>query len=312
MTAIEPVRTAAPSRRPAPAGAGWSIEPLWAADLPVGGGPTRGGTLPEVLRARFGARLEVPLRPSEPTIVANFVSTLDGIVALDRAGATGGREISGGSEPDRFLMGLLRATADAVLVGAGTARASRNHAWTPARACAPAARAFEAWRRELRLAPNGPTTVVVSAAGDLDARQLGLAEAGVPMLVATTVDGAGRLVRLGEHPRLEIVPIALGDQIPIDSLLAFLRERGFELVLAEGGPTAFGRLLAAGAVDELFLTLAPQLAGRSELAGRLGLIEGMGFVPALAPWARLRSVMRSGDHLFLRYALSHLDEKGVS
>jgi riboflavin biosynthesis pyrimidine reductase len=240
------------------------------------------------------------------------VSTIDGIVAFDRAGATGGREISGGSEPDRFLMGLLRATADAVLVGAGTARASRNHAWAPARAYPPAAREFEAWRGELHLAPDGPVTVVVSATGDLDASQLGLADAGSPVLVATTVTGAGRLASLGRHARLEVVPIADGDQVPVDALVALLRERGFGLVLAEGGPTLFGRLLAAGAIDELFLTVAPQLAGRGAPAGRLGLVEGVGFAPALAPWARLQSVMRSGDHLFLRYALNHLAEKGVS
>lgn len=312
MTATVPARPTPPLSWPAPTGPGTRIESLWATDLPAGEALIRGGTLPKALRARFGARLAFPLRPDRPTIVANFVSTLDGIVALDRAGATGGREISGGSEPDRFLMGLLRASADAVLVGAGTARASRNHAWTPACAYPPAAREFEDWRRDLRLAPDGPTTVVVSAAGDLDARQLGLADVGPPVLVATTAEGAGRLAKLGEHARLEVAPIAPGDRIPVDSLLAILRERGFRLVLFEGGPTLFGRLLAADAIDELFLTVAPQLVGRSEVAGRLGLVEAVGFPPALAPWARLRGVMRSGDHLFLRYALNHPERNGVS
>lgn len=132
------------------------------------------------------------------------------------------------------------------------------------------------------------------------------------MLVVTTRGGARRLVDLSGHARLEIVPIAAGDRIPIRALLAFLRERGFGLVVSEGGPTLFGRLLAAGAVDDLFLTVAPQLAGRSEVPGRLGLVEAVGFPAGLAPWARLRSVMRSDDHLFLRYALNHPDRKGVS
>ena len=149
MTAIAPAGTSVPGSRPAPPDRSWSIESLWAADVPSSDAPIRGGTLPDDLRARFEARLEVPLRPDRPTIAANFVSTLDGIVALDRAGATGGREVSGESEPDRFLMGLLRAIADAVLVGAGTARASRNHAWTPGSAYPPAARGFEDWRHDL-------------------------------------------------------------------------------------------------------------------------------------------------------------------
>jgi riboflavin biosynthesis pyrimidine reductase len=53
-------------------------------------------------------------------------------------------------------------------------------------------------------------------------------------------------------------------------------------------------------VDELFLTLAPQIVGRGE-GGRLGLIEGVELSAEGARWHELASIKRDRDHLFLRY-----------
>jgi hypothetical protein len=58
-----------------------------------------------------------------PRLYANFVSSLDGVVALEGEKHSS-QMISGQSEADRFVMGLLRACADAVLIGAGTLRAA--------------------------------------------------------------------------------------------------------------------------------------------------------------------------------------------
>ncbi len=291
------------TRKPfVPSDVRWRIELLWEAEPPPAGTSARGGRLPSDLAARFGADLLIPLRPDHPTIVANFVSTLDGVVALDRAGATGGREISGGFEPDRFVMGLLRATADAVLIGAGTLRASRTHAWTPGHVHPPSSTAYASLRRDLGLAP-APTTVLVTGSGDLDPDHPGLADSGVPVVIATTNRGARSLRELARRDHVEVSVLAGDGRIPVGGLLDLVRDRGFELVLSEAGPTLFGELLAARAIDELHLTLAPQIAGRATLSPRLGLVEGVGFGPAIAPWGRLRSVMRSADHLFLRYAL---------
>lgn len=66
-------------------------------------------------------------------MVANFVSTLDGVVAFDTDESSGGGEVSGFFDPDRFVMGLLRAMADVVLVGAGTVRSAPTHEWTARR-----------------------------------------------------------------------------------------------------------------------------------------------------------------------------------
>jgi riboflavin biosynthesis pyrimidine reductase len=80
-----------------------------------------------------------------------------------------------------------------------------------------------------------------------------------------------------------------------------LERRGFGLVLCEGGPHLLGSLLERDLVDELFLTVAPQIAGRSHRAPRLTLAEGIAFSVGDAPWWRLVSLARSGEHLFLRY-----------
>lgn len=307
------VTASPPSAEPRPGrllDARWPVEPLWQWDRQRPPGEARGGVLPADLRARYAAPLSIPLRADRPTIVANFVSTLDGVVALDRIGASGGREISGGFEPDRFVMGLLRATADAVLVGAGTVRASRTHGWTPTHAHPASGPAFAAWRRQLGLTAASPATVIVTASGSLDARHLP-ADPGTPVIVVTTASGARRLDRLPRADHVEIAAVGGGDSIPVGTLAGFLEARGYRLVLAEGGPSLFGQLLAAGMVGEVFLTLAPQLAGRSAATSRLSLVEDAALAPA-APWGRLRSVMRSTDHLFLRYQLADPPQEDLS
>jgi riboflavin biosynthesis pyrimidine reductase len=53
-------------------------------------------------------------------------------------------------------------------------------------------------------------------------------------------------------------------------------------------------------LDELFLTVAPQIVGHGS-GDRLGLVEGIALPPSDAPWFELASVRRSADHLFIRY-----------
>jgi riboflavin biosynthesis pyrimidine reductase len=207
-------------------------------------------------------------------------------------------------------MGLLRATADAVVVGAGTVRASRTHGWTPRHAHPPSARGYAAWRRQLGLTGDAPVTVIVSASGSLEARHIP-GDAATSVIVLTTESGARRLGRLPRADHVEIASLGDGDLVPVGSIVAFLATRGFRLLVSEGGPALFGELLASRLVDEVFLTLAPQLAGRSAASARLSLVEDAALAPA-APWGRLRSVMRSNDHLFLRYELSHPHREDLS
>jgi riboflavin biosynthesis pyrimidine reductase len=273
------------------------LRPLLTAD-PVPG-RVRVGRHP-ALAARYGSELAVPLRPDRPAVVSNFVSTLDGVVSYATPEAAGGGEISGFFEPDRFVMGLLRALADAVLIGAGTLRAGTDERWTPQSIHPPADAAFAELRADLGLSTQ-PITAVVTASGALDLTHPGLADPEVPALILTTDRGAEALGTAEHSAHVEVVP--LGPSIGASGILRALADRGAKLVLCEGGPHLIGTLLEAGLVDELFLTLAPQLAGRAAGTDRLGLVEGAAFDASRAPWARLVDLRLAGDHLFTRYRL---------
>ncbi len=234
--------------------------------------------LPTALAARYGGALGFALPPDRPYLVANFVSTLDGVVSFALPGRAEARLISAGAPADRFVLGLLRACADALVVGAGTLRVERTALWTPEQAFPSAAADFAALRRALGKPPFA-TVVLVSARGDLD-RDAPVFRGPAPVRVLE-----------GRRTAREI----------LDAVAAETRAR---LVVSEGGPRVLGAFLHERLLDELFLTLSPQLAGRSEGEPRPGLVEGAAFTPEEAPWSELVSVKRSGDYVFLRCSLT--------
>jgi riboflavin biosynthesis pyrimidine reductase len=227
-----------------------------------------------------------------PCVFANFVETIDGVVAipeLDRSNAL----IADGSDADKFVMGLLRACADVVLVGSGTVNASPQGTWRPERVYPAAAEAFAELRR-VRERSDHPAVAIVTSGASLDRSHPILADA----TVLTTVRGADALH--GVAP--EVVAVNDGDSVDLAAAVTALHARGHGLILSEGGPTVFGELVANGCVDELFLTVSPLLAGRLG-SGRLALVEGVELLPETAAPAELLSVRTEGDHLFLRYSL---------
>ncbi len=230
------------------------------------------------------------------------MSTIDGVVAFDAKGASGGGEISGFFDPDRFVMGMLRAMADVVLVGAGTVRAAPKHEWTPRHVHRRSAELYATWRKAMGIASAQPTTIVATASGSLDPGHPGLSAPDLPVVFATTRAGAERLQAAGPAPNARIEIAGNEGEIAAARLVEIAASTGARLVLCEGGPHLIGELLSAGLLDELFITLAPQLAGRDEAHPRLALVEGAAFAVGTAPWAELGSVRRAGDHLFLRYA----------
>ena len=88
---------------------------------------------------------------------------------------------------------------------------------------------------------------------------------------------------------------------PLSILRLLHLQFGIRMLLHEGGPTLFGQFLAAEAVDELFLTQSPQIAGRKGDAIRPALVQGVQFVPDSAPWFQLLSVKQMAEHLYFRY-----------
>ena len=83
-----------------------------------------GSAPPDPAMARYGKLVFPPPPPTRPWIYANFVQTLDGIVSLLGDEASGAD--IGGLPEDRWLMDLLRAHADAVILGMGTLRAEQR------------------------------------------------------------------------------------------------------------------------------------------------------------------------------------------
>ena len=256
------------------------------------GGPAE-NLLPEELVHLYGGSLSLP----SSCLYANFVSSIDGVVALEGGRAPSGGIISRRSEADRFVMGLLRAFADAIVVGAGTVRAEGGRAlWTPEFIFPSAAAGFHEVRRSLKRSRT-PLLVIVTSSGNLDPAQDAL-QAGALVLTTRAAEGALR-ARLPSASR--VVAISDNSRLEPAGVIAAVRAEGYRVVLTEGGPTLFGQFVEAGLVDELFLTLSPALAGHAP--GRsFGLIEGVYFGRELRP-ARLHSIRRSGDYLFLRYGL---------
>src|SRR5690348_16547909 len=119
---------------------------------------------------------------------SNFVASLDGVVALG-AEASAGSIISGRNQGDRFLMGLLRACADAVLLGAGTLRTTPGHHWTPEHVFPDLAREFGELRSTLGR-KTGPRLVLLTASGRVPVSHPAVV-AGATIL--TTADGAAAL-----------------------------------------------------------------------------------------------------------------------
>ena len=248
-------------------------------------------TLPADLQHLYGS-----LGFSSPVVYSNFVSSLDGVVTLGSK-PSAGSVISGKYPADRFLMGLLRACADAVLVGAGTLRATPGHLWTPAHVFPELATEFTALRSGLGRSAE-PALVVLTASGNLDFSHPALKRGAT---VVTTKAGA---TAIGDKiPKTcEVLTMGKGKALDIGEAIAELRSRGREVLLTEGGPHVVGQMIEAGLLDEAFLTLSPVVAGRAD-EPRLGMVEGIELLPGDGAWSKLQSARRHGDYLFLRYDL---------
>ncbi|MHB8352033.1 MAG: RibD family protein [Thermoplasmata archaeon] len=258
--------------------------------------------LPEPIEAIYGP-LRLASGPQGPLLLGNSASTLDGVAALSRRGPSGGGDITGFDPGDRMLMGLLRAVADVVVVGAGTLRAVPRHLWTAARAYPPMAPSFAELRERLGK-PPAPLTVIVTASGRVDLDLPVFTSGAAPVLVATTPSGVRRLHRAACPPGLRVVAAARSGRLSPKAILGALDAVPRPgIVLVEGGPHLMAGFLAAGRLDELFLTLAPQIAGRTDAAPRLGFVAGHSFAPRHPLWGTLVGVRRGESHLFLRFDL---------
>ena len=259
--------------------------------------------LPSELAALYG-RLQFPLRLGQPFVISNFVTTLDGVVSLNVPGHAGGGDISGRDQHDRMVMGVLRAVADAVIVGAGTLRAaSPQHLWTAEYIYPPLTEAYKQLRAFLKKS-DPPLNVIVSARGAVDLKKRVFQSGEVPVLIVTTTHAEQRVRQDDLPPWVQVAAIESAGPLDARSIVeAVGNVRQSDAILVEGGPHLMADFLAQQCVDELFLTLAPQIAGRDDLSERPGLVAGKSFAPKHPLWGTLIEIKRGGSHLFLRYSL---------
>jgi riboflavin-specific deaminase-like protein len=180
--------------------------------------------------------------PDRPYLILNFATTLDGRAAIS------GKSGAIGSDTDTEMLQRLRTRVDAVMIGAGTMRAERYGRIVSD----PQLRAY----RERTGLAHDPLAVIVSNRLEL------------PWDAGLFTDGGGRVVVFtasDEKPPETATPVTIvrhPDGVELDRALEWLlTERGIRSVLCEGGPTLHGRLREDGLADELFLTIAPKIAG---------------------------------------------------
>jgi riboflavin-specific deaminase-like protein len=224
-----------------------------------------------------GLRLRELAPEGRPYLGINMVSSLDGKATLDW------RTRGLSSDVDRRIFHLLRTQADAVMVGAGTARTERYGRLTKSDEL-----------RQIRvnegLVPDA-LAVVVSGRLDLPPDLPLLNEPDQRVVIATASDD--------ELPgvRGDVEYARVGDDLP--RLMAYLHEQhAVRSVLCEGGPTLNSHLFAATIVDELFLTLNPKVLGG---ASALTIVAGRELVEPQEP--SLVSVAEAESELFTRWRL---------
>lgn len=210
----------------------------------------------------------------------NMVASIDGATQVDgRSGGLGG-------PADREMFLSLRSIADIILVAAGTVRAEKYGppGSTPQRRA----------QRRARGQSDAPRLAIVSGSLDLDLDAPLFTEAAEPPCVITAA-GADQ-TRMDEVGRVaDVLTAGAAGRVDLAGALAALGQRGVGVVLAEGGPSLNGQLLANGLVDELNLSVSPVLAGREAK----GLTSGP---PPVAPVPmRLSHVLSADGFLFLRY-----------
>ncbi|WP_369130039.1 dihydrofolate reductase family protein [Modestobacter roseus] len=211
----------------------------------------------------------------------DFISSVDGAISVD------GRSGPLGSDGDRRVFRTLRALADAVLVGAGTASAEGYRPVLPDSAVG---RLRASLGREAVM-----PVVVVSRRASLRPDDQLVTDAVVPTVLVTcsSADSARRsaLTAAGVD-----VLVRGDDDVDLPAALDALADRGLAQLVCEGGPTLVQAALTAGVVDELDLSVSPLLVG-----------GGPGLVPAALPTplrAQLQQVLAEDGVLFTRYSLS--------
>jgi riboflavin biosynthesis pyrimidine reductase len=258
------------------------------------GARASGGTTPASPDGEAGS--------ARPYVLLNMISTADGRATIaGRSGPLGGTA-------DHALFHGLRTLVDAVLVGARTLRVERyNRIVNDA--------AERARRSERGLAAEA-LACVVSGSLELDPAIPLLADPEARVVIVTPSQASLEPVAA----QVQYVRCASHGELDLSAALHALRERlRVGTVLCEGGPHLAWQLLEAGLLDEMFLTLAPRVAGGDIASSPVGtrgmtvedVTAGAAALPLMsgAPFSPpaqldLLSALESDSYLFLRYRVA--------
>lgn len=194
----------------------------------------------------------------------------------------------------------------AMIVGAGTLSVDRHHVWTAERIFPDLAYEYRQLRAKLGKHAS-PLNVIVSGSGHIDLNSPVFASGEVPAPIVTTTAGA-KLLHTKKIPEtVEVCTVhsrtsTIRSRAILEQVERRLQTGTGELILVEGGPRLLGAFYAEQTLDEQFVTLSPQIAGRDVGDQRLSLVMGRTFAPRNPLWGTLIDLRRGSSHLFLRYA----------
>ena len=265
--------------------------------------------------AAYGNFSLPPAPPGRPWIYSNFVQSLDGMTSLLGEHASGG-EISQSRE-DRWLMDLLRAHADGIVMGMNTLLEERRNRGPESRGIVFRVADPELRRLRTRLGKPRERNIFVTHALELELAQYRVFDGEeVDAVIVTSPAGAGRLRAQAGASRVSILACGESEEFDVPAAMKRLREElGIEHLLCEGGPTLYGSLARLGLIDEKFVTISPVEVGQivppeqerlqSEqnlpVLLRPTVFAGPGFTrETMTRWKWISS-RRAGNHEFNRY-----------
>ena len=248
-----------------------------------------------------------------------FVTTIDGIAVPLEPGQRGGSEIAlrqlknnpigaGGLTDNRALQ-YGWATADAVLGGAGILRDNPAATWYPR----------DKDLQELLTKVNlKRIRAIVTGRGDVDLKHpvFNPKKDEWQPIIFTTKDGEKKLknqvkrLQVQGYESLQATKMyAIGEtSVDLTEAVVILRKDYKTKVLdIQGGPILAGKMVKAMLVDELRLTVSPQIMGdiNSEGRRRPGFVTGIHFGIEDSALAELEAIGVSGSHIFLRYLMNY-------
>ena len=219
----------------------------------------------------------------KPHVMVNIAASADGKIASHRR-----ETYSLGSPADRLLMDVLRARADAVVIGSRTLALD---GW----AIRVRDRALRDKRRKRRGSPH-PLNVVLSSKLDLPTSVQFFQHGKTERLIFTTRDAPASRVK--RFSRVADVEVMRRRRIDPGAVLEALRQRGCRKVLLEGGGQLNFSFFQQDLVDELYLTITPRIIGGATAPTP---VDGKGFLWKAQRRLKLVSCRRREDEVFLRY-----------